>query len=71
MSEKMIDHIVDEHNIDLDSQLLKKVKVRLKWSIESSMFLCLFLVWPLLLFLIHIHIPFLNILIFIFLNKKN
>ncbi|KAK2374535.1 hypothetical protein P8452_47127 [Trifolium repens] len=26
MSEKMIDHIVDEHNIDLDSQLLKKVK---------------------------------------------
>ncbi|AES96200.2 deoxynucleoside triphosphate triphosphohydrolase SAMHD1 homolog [Medicago truncatula] len=26
MSEKMIDYIVDEHNIDLDSQLLKKVK---------------------------------------------
>jgi hypothetical protein len=40
MSEKMIDHIVDEHNIDLDSQLLKKVKVRLKWSIEYSIFLC-------------------------------
>ncbi|XP_027187416.1 uncharacterized protein [Cicer arietinum] len=26
MSEKMVDHIVDQHNIDLDPQLLKKVK---------------------------------------------
>lgn len=42
MSEKMIDYIVDEHNIDLDSQLLKKVKVRLKLSIESSIFLRFF-----------------------------
>lgn len=29
MSVKMIDHIVDQHKIDLDSELLKKVKVRL------------------------------------------
>lgn len=27
MSLKMIDYIVDEHNIDIDSEILKKVKV--------------------------------------------
>lgn len=36
MSEKMIDYIVDQHNIDLDPQLLKKAKVRVKWSVEFS-----------------------------------
>lgn len=29
MSVKMIDYIVDEHNIDMDPELLKKAKVRL------------------------------------------
>lgn len=27
MSVKMIDHIVDTHNIDIDAQMLKRVKV--------------------------------------------
>lgn len=27
MSLKMIDHIVDEHNIEIDSEILKKAKV--------------------------------------------
>lgn len=28
MSIKMVDYIVDEHHIDVDSEMIKKVKVR-------------------------------------------
>lgn len=27
MSTKMVDHIVDKHNIDVDSEMMRKVKV--------------------------------------------
>lgn len=33
MSLKMIDYVVDEHNIDIDSGSLKKVKV---WFLTSN-----------------------------------
>ncbi|CAL0312970.1 unnamed protein product [Lupinus luteus] len=36
MSVKMIDHMVDEHHIDIDSELLKKVKVMITASDHST-----------------------------------
>lgn len=32
MSVKMVDHIVDEHHIDIDSGMIKRVKVRLYFT---------------------------------------
>ncbi|XLS43467.1 hypothetical protein HN51_000332 [Arachis hypogaea] len=36
MSAKIIDYMVDEHNIDIDPELLKKVKKMITSSCDSS-----------------------------------
>lgn len=43
MSVKMIDHMVDQHTIDIDPELLKRVKVTLQWTIK----------WICVLFFLH------------------
>lgn len=37
MSQKMIEYIVDEHNIDIEPEILKKVKV---WQMPLWFLLC-------------------------------
>lgn len=40
MSVNMVDYIVEEHNIDIESQMLKRVKVMLLFAIAFLPILC-------------------------------